>query len=59
MGCSSFIFNFSNGKFELNDGNHRYQAMIDAGRSEGEVIIWTTGDEDMVQFRDIYNKYFD
>jgi hypothetical protein len=26
------IINFSNNSFELNDGNHRYQAMINSGR---------------------------
>lgn len=52
------IINYSKNIFELNDGNHRYQSMIDSGFDECDVIIWTTGQEDYHAFLDLYNKYF-
>lgn len=52
------IINYSSNKFELNDGNHRYQGMADIGYDECDVIIWTTGQEDYKAFLDLYSKYF-
>lgn len=51
------IINFSDNTFELNDGNHRYQAMINKGVEEYEVIIWITGQADYQSFLDIYSNY--
>lgn len=51
------IINYSKGVFELNDGNHRYQAMLDCGIKDTKVIIWTTGDEDKHQFCDNYSVF--
>jgi hypothetical protein len=50
------IINYSNDVFELSDGNHRYQAMLDIGIKECDVIIWTTGAEDQQNFIDLYGK---
>lgn len=48
------IVNYENGKFTLNDGNHRYEAYSRLGRRECEVIIWTSSREDMVRFEEKY-----
>jgi len=45
------IVNYSEGKFELNDGNHRYEAMIRKGINEYYFIVWTTGQEDVYDFK--------
>lgn len=51
------IINFSNNRFELNDGNHRYQAMISRGVDGCDTIIWITGDVDYQCFVELYSKY--
>lgn len=38
------IVNHDNGQFELNDGNHRYEALIRAGISRYWVIFWDSTD---------------
>ena len=48
------IVNYENGKFTLNDGNHRYEAYARLGRRECEVIIWTTAEQDMTDFKEKY-----
>lgn len=50
------IINYSNEVFELSDGNHRYQAMLDSGIKVCDVIIWTTGAEDQQNFIEMYGK---
>lgn len=44
------IINFSLGKFELNDGNHRFEALVRSHIKEYSVIIWTTSIEDKLLF---------
>lgn len=48
------IVNYENKKFKLNDGNHRYEAMKRSGINEYYVIIWTTDEKDMNEFKEIY-----
>ncbi len=36
------IINYSEGKYELNDGNHRFEALRRLGIGEFWVIIWET-----------------
>jgi hypothetical protein len=36
------IVNYSNGIFELNDGNHRYEALVRKNIKEYYVIFWCT-----------------
>lgn len=45
------IINYSGGRFELNDGNHRYEALTRTGADRFGVIVWTTGNEDFTEFR--------
>ena len=40
------IVNYSEGRFELNDGNHRYEALRRRGTHRHHVIFWTTGEAD-------------
>jgi hypothetical protein len=40
------IVNFSNGEFTLNDGNHRYEALVREKVQRFPVIFWTTGEDD-------------
>lgn len=48
------IINFSKGKFELNDGNHRFEALVRSQVKEYYVIIWTTGSEDEQLYESTY-----
>ena len=48
------IVNYGSGNFTLNDGNHRYEAYSRLGRRECEVIIWTTAEQDMTDFKEKY-----
>ncbi|MHB1155134.1 MAG: chromosome partitioning protein ParB [Eubacteriales bacterium] len=49
------IVNYSEGKFELNDGNHRYEAMIRKGINEYYFIVWITGESDASDFKIKFN----
>jgi 8-oxo-dGTP pyrophosphatase MutT (NUDIX family) len=40
------LVNFSGGKFQLNDGNHRHEALVRDGVTAFPMIFWTTGDPD-------------
>jgi hypothetical protein len=51
------IINYANGRFELNDGNHRYEALIRSGVKEYHVIVWITGQNDYEQFISGYGDY--
>jgi hypothetical protein len=51
------IINYSEQVFELSDGNHRYQAMLDSGYEDCDVIIWITEPADNEQFLELYHKY--
>ncbi len=43
--------------FELNDGNHRYEAYARLGIKEYYVIVWTTEKEEYTDFMEKYSKY--
>ncbi len=51
------IIQFVNGEFELNDGNHRYEAYHRLGISEVDVIIWITEKQDVDRFQSMYATY--
>lgn len=40
------IINYTNKEFELNDGNHRYEALVRSNISDYYVIFWTSNVED-------------
>ncbi len=48
------IVNYEDGKFTLNDGNHRYEAYSRLGREDCAVIVWTTSEKDMSDFKEKY-----
>lgn len=52
------IVGFSQGVFELNDGNHRWEAYHRLGIETGQVIIWITGQADLTLFLSRYGKLF-
>jgi len=43
--------------FELNDGNHRYEAYHRLGIKEYHVIVWMTEKEEYADFMEKYSKY--
>lgn len=43
--------------FELNDGNHRYEACIRLGITEFPAIVWITEEEEYRQYQKDYEKY--
>lgn len=45
------------GVFELNDGNHRFEACKRLGVEEGAVIIWITDENEYDQFMERYGQY--
>lgn len=51
------IVNFDDGQFQLNDGNHRFEAYSRLGIQEVNVIIWTTGQADYDRFVSEYAAY--
>lgn len=51
------IINFYDNKFELNDGNHRYEALKHCGIGKYHVIIWITDNKDYIAFTNRYRKY--
>lgn len=53
------IINYSDNKFELTDGNHRYEAFIRSGHKECNVIIWITRQEDYQQFLELNSRYLE
>ncbi len=48
------IVGYHGGQFELNDGNHRYEALIRSGVKQYYVIFWSTDTED---YHEIIAKY--
>ena len=52
------IVNFSTHGFELNDGNHRFEAYKRLGVKEVDVIIWITESQDRDRFMALYSEYF-
>lgn len=49
------IVNYCKDDFELNDGNHRYEALIRSGIKEYYIIIWITNNKDYQNFNMKYN----
>lgn len=44
------IVQYANGGFELNDGNHRFEAYHRVGVAEATVVVWITEKEDYDEF---------
>ncbi len=44
------IVNYSHASFELNDGNHRYEAYVRLGVQVIDVIVWITNDHEYNRF---------
>jgi len=53
------IISFVNNGFELNDGNHRFEALSHFGVSEFDIIIWITKQEDYERFLEVYSSYLE
>ncbi len=51
------IVHYVDGSFELNDGNHRYEAYQRLGITEYYVIVWITEKEEYSEFMEKYSKY--
>jgi hypothetical protein len=51
------IVNYINGTFELNDGNHRFEAYSRLGIKEYHVIVWITEKQDYDDFMAKYKLY--
>ena len=51
------IIKYEDGEFELNDGNHRHEACMRAGRENFPVIIWITDDANRDEFLARYGAY--
>lgn len=51
------IVHYVNGEFELNDGNHRYEAYARLGIREAYVIVWITEREEYEDFLAKYLMY--
>ncbi len=53
------IVSYVDGHFELNDGNHRFEAYQRLGIEEYYVIVWITEKEDYAEFMDKYSGYME
>lgn len=51
------IVHYVDGGFELNDGNHRYEAYTRLGVRECYVIVWITEKEELDEFLERYGEY--
>ena len=51
------LVSYVNGKFVLNDGNHRYQAYQNLGAENVPVIVWITEEADYESFLAGYGDY--
>lgn len=51
------IVNYSHVGFELNDGNHRYEAYSRLGVNDVDIIIWITEIQAFEQFKAEYSAY--
>lgn len=51
------IVNYVDGRFDLSDGNHRYEAATRLGIKEKFVIIWITDKHDYDLFQTKYAEY--
>jgi len=52
-----FIVHFVDGQFELNDGNHRFEACSRLGVKEYYVIVWITEKHEYDMFLSKYSEY--
>jgi hypothetical protein len=53
------IVNYSSGKLQLNDGNHRWEALVRNGVESFGIVIWTTGEAEMDEFKERYRKNYE
>lgn len=53
------IVHYVEGKFELNDGNHRLEAYSRMGIQEYYVIVWITEKEEYIDFMEKYSQYLE
>lgn len=53
------IVNYMKDKFELNDGNHRFEAYTRLGIKEAYVIVWITEKEEYLDFMEKYSGYLE
>lgn len=53
------IVSYTNGEFQLNDGNHRFEAYSRLGITEYYVIVWITEKEDYTDFINKFSKYME
>ena len=51
------IVNYNDSGFELNDGNHRYEALIKSDKARYYVIMWITGKEILDEFVQKYSQF--
>lgn len=51
------IAHFVDGDFELNDGNHRFEALTRMGVEEYPFIIWITEESECAEFLEKYGEY--
>lgn len=53
------IVHYVEGEFELNDGNHRFEAYLRMGVAAYYVIVWITEKEEYADFMEKYAKYME
>ena len=53
-----FIANYVDGRFELNDGNHRFEAYRRLGKKEHYIIIWITQKHEYDEFMNKFSEYY-
>ena len=53
------IIGYYDDTFELNDGNHRFEALVRSGAKEYYTIIWITEKKDYEEFEKKYFGYYD
>jgi hypothetical protein len=53
------IVNYSSGKLQLNDGNHRWEALVRNNVKTFGVVIWTTGESDLAEFKERYRGEYE
>lgn len=53
------IVHYGDGEFQLNDGNHRFEAYSRLGVTEYYVIVWMTEKEEYAEFMEKYSKYME
>ena len=51
------IVHYTDGEFEMNDGNHRLQAYRNLGTESAWVIIWITEPAELEEFTARYGEY--